>query len=322
MKVALEKQETPKVKTPKSKLNKPKLEIPEPNLENYESPKADNLNVSDEIMLSDSPVAPTRKESFNTEDNIINNQALTSDIMDRANKILRNQFPEINGFQCTLLAPNLNFRTGEWDYALRLESRTPPTVQIHHNGSFHWIVTVQSKNNRVYMLDSKYCNELSTSLRLQFSSLYGSGKTCLNIFAPNVQQQHSSSLDCGVFAIANAVEFCFNGYPELEKKNRTWDFDTYVIRQHLLECLINEEFTIFPKIKVSPVAMNVDVFDIKIDCLCGLANITGSMMVSCDHCRKWFHQNCSNQKNLNISSWLCDNCKNKRLRRLPKKHLS
>ena len=76
------------------------------------------------------------------------------------------------------------------------------------------------------------------------------------------------------------------------------------------------------KIKVSPVAMNVDVFDIKIDCLCGLANITGSMMVSCDRCRKWFHQNCSNQKNWNISSWLCDNCKNKRLRRLPKKHLS
>ena len=75
-------------------------------------------------------------------------QALTSDIMDRANKILRNQFPEINGLQCTLLAPNLNFRTGEWDYALRFESRTPPTVQIHHNGSFHWIVTVQSKYNR------------------------------------------------------------------------------------------------------------------------------------------------------------------------------
>jgi Ulp1 family protease len=49
---------------------------------------------------------------------------------------------------------------------------------------------------------------------------------------PTVQQQ-TNSIDCGVFAIAYATEFCFNQYTG----GKGLTFNTSVMRDHLLQCL-------------------------------------------------------------------------------------
>ena len=63
------------------------------------------------------------------------------------------------------------------------------------------------------------------------------------LYRSNVQRQSAGSLNCGVFAIANIVEFCINGYSELEKCSRDWDFDENN-RKHLVQCIENN---LFPK---------------------------------------------------------------------------
>jgi Ulp1 family protease len=62
----------------------------------------------------------------------------------------------------------------------------------------------------VDVLDSMNCKTLTTSVEIQMSLIYGKGKTVVPVKIPKVQQQHNS-IDCGVFAIAFMVEFCFNG---------------------------------------------------------------------------------------------------------------
>ena len=38
---------------------------------------------------------------------------------------------------------------------------------------------------------------------------------------PFTQHQDPGTLDCGIFVIANIVEFCTNGYTELEKQSQS-----------------------------------------------------------------------------------------------------
>jgi Ulp1 family protease len=63
------------------------------------------------------------------------------------------------------------------------------------------------------------------------SMIYGKGKTVVPVKIPNVQQQ-KNSIDCGVFAIAFMVEFCFNNFIGRDNVN----FDTYTMRDHLIKC--------------------------------------------------------------------------------------
>jgi Ulp1 family protease len=63
------------------------------------------------------------------------------------------------------------------------------------------------------------------------SLIYGKGKTVVPIKIPKVQQQHNS-IDCGVFAVALMVEFCFNNFIGRDNVN----FDTYTMHDHLIKC--------------------------------------------------------------------------------------
>jgi Ulp1 family protease len=93
----------------------------------------------------------------------------------------------------------------------RFQRQDPPSVQIHHRGKSHWVTSLQDKKDgTVYVLDS-YSNTftLTPSLEIQLSAIYGQGKTNL-LIKPEVQQQ-TNGYNCGVYALANLVEFCYNG---------------------------------------------------------------------------------------------------------------
>ena len=77
-------------------------------------------------------------------------------------------------------------------------------------------------------------------LQIQIAQVYGRSNSSLSVDVPKVQQQPNSS-DCGLFAIAHAVEFCFNP--------KTYNAKQKIgsIRKHLTACLENEKFQPFPK---------------------------------------------------------------------------
>ena len=62
-------------------------------------------------------------------------------------------------------------------------------------------------------MDSAISKSLTDSLQIQLTQLHNSKiDRSLEIIQTKVQQQKSGSGDCGVFAIANAVQFYFDRY--------------------------------------------------------------------------------------------------------------
>jgi hypothetical protein len=68
---------------------------------------------------------------------------------------------------------------------------------------------IQIENGDIYFLDSLGL-KINTSLEFQLCKIYGQNKNRILIKIPEVQKQENR-IDCGLFAIANAVEFCNNG---------------------------------------------------------------------------------------------------------------
>ena len=70
---------------------------------------------------------------------------------------------------------------------------------------------------------------------IQLSQIYkNDASQALQVKIPRVQQQ-PNSYDCGLFAIANVVEFCFSP----DSFNPRIIYDVSKMRQHLIECLEN-----------------------------------------------------------------------------------
>jgi hypothetical protein len=121
--------------------------------------------------------------------------------------------------------------------------QTPPSVQIHHTGHDHWVLSIQDTSGTVFLLDSKIPRQtVSASTQIQMSRIYSSNGNMIPVNLPTVQQQ-TNSIDCGVFAIAYATEFCFNQYTG----GKGLTFNTSVMRDHLLQCLSNGNCSHFQK---------------------------------------------------------------------------
>ena len=125
-------------------------------------------------------------------------------------------------------------------YSVKMKGIPPPSCQIHHMGTDHWITSVQdTEDDRVILFDSSqgFSPRLSRSLEMQLFAIYG------RVVHPRVQQQHSG-VECCIFAIAYATEFVFNQYTGNEL-----EFDRSVMRDHLLMCFQNQDLIPFPKLK-------------------------------------------------------------------------
>ena len=68
-------------------------------------------------------------------------------------------------------------------------------------------------------------------------------RNCTSIF-PHIQQQ-TNSVDCEIFAIANAVQFFLSYY----HGNYLIKYDTTFMRDRLLHCLEQERFSSFPRVE-------------------------------------------------------------------------
>ncbi|CAG2232922.1 unnamed protein product [Mytilus edulis] len=236
--------------------------------------------------------------------NILNNNYLCSDIIISTQNLLKFEFPEINGFQETTLAPvKLN---GKWVSETGFQSQESPSLQIHHNGNAHWVLSLQTRDGNIYLLDSLSLN-LTTSLEYQLTQIYGKDKKKLIIRIPDVQKQQNS-IDCGLFAIANALEFCQTGF----KGGTHITYEQKYMREHLIHCLENGKFTHFPKNNFgkTPKNLKTKTHIISINCDCGKPD-TIEDMVGCEGktgrkmCDVWTHRSCA-KKNMKENSWFCE----------------
>ena len=249
------------------------------------------------LLITDKEILQKRGEWFN--DSIINASL----------DILRKQFPDIRGFQNCLLMTVKCEKSKNWVYDQKHKFHPIESgVQIHHTGKSHWVTSVKLPNeNNIHILDSASNTKLTSSLEIQIATLYMKPNNSYNITFSKVQPQLTG--ECGIHAVANAVEYC------LTKLIENVHFDREKMTTHCMQCLEAGEFTPFPKkgrtkgrLTVKPAKSII----LTCHCICGLPDFIEDL-VQCEKvtCGKWFHFSCTDY-NINESSskaWHCKSCK-------------
>ena len=107
----------------------------------------------------------------------------------------------------------------------------------------HWICTSRMKSSTIIqVMDSLSSSDVKTSpeILLQIAKIYPAAKSIIQINRLSVQQQVGIH-DCGLFAIANAIETCFG--KDVQKSL----FDQKAMRKHLHDCFNDGALTSFPQ---------------------------------------------------------------------------
>ena len=88
------------------------------------------------------------------------------------------------------------------------------------------------------------------------------------------------------------------------------EFNQYEMREHIVNCFSNGQFTPFPTVlSISLRLINFPGREIELHCTCGMHK-TFDNMVECDQCEKWFHLSCKGiTSTLAVDEhWFCKSC--------------
>ena len=202
---------------------------------NNEEPQAAKCNV-------DLTVSPEKKRlrvdslqcdhDCDMEKNILDGNKLTDIPINKALGIIKQQFPNIQGLQSTLL----QYKGLQYKGRKRV---IKDQVQVIHDRGDHWIVAsnVGCKRKEVNMYDSVYSSVNKETENVVFKMFNGGSKMTINM---RPFQKQSGGADCGLFALAAVTALAFNINPSILKLKQE------VMRQHLVTCLHNQQFTLFP----------------------------------------------------------------------------
>ena len=103
-----------------------------------------------------------------------------------------------------------------------------------------------------------------------------------------------NSHDCGLFAIANMLEFVTDRYSGLREDKLHFKFIQSEMREHPIKCLSQKFMEPFPKIKLSTVR-EVIILSVDIDflCCCSVPDLKGlGSWIVCDICDQSYLQHC------------------------------
>ena len=232
------------------------------------------------------------------KEKLTSGQWLEDDHIKLAQDLLKDEHPNLDGFQSTLLSQNNGFRPVRGD-----------ALQIHHINNNHW-VTSSSIGNEVVVYDSRFAGgDLSPSLTHQLALLYRTyadedeNGAVISLSIPSVQQQVGAN-DCGLIAIAFAV------HAANEDNVQEIEFDQAQMRGHLVKCFTKKKMLPFPTLDVRrPRRSLFPGREIELLCFC-LMPETYDDMIECDNCSKWFHINCVNLRSIpgEMDIWHCPKC--------------
>ena len=220
------------------------------------------------------PVKATKED----EDVIMKNHWLTDVQIGKAQNLLKQQFPHMQGLQATTLGPLQQFDVMRSKF-----------VQILHTGAKHWICisnTYCSQMNSIKIYDSMYLGVNAITKKQISSILHIESADAIKIMVEPVTQQMNGS-DCGVFAIAFAAALCYGQDPS------KMIFQIRNIRSYLWNCLTNGHIDMFPSAQRMSDVPNSKSILLPIYCKCRLPYIKQEDdMVECSSCHKWYHRKC------------------------------
>ena len=146
--------------------------------------------------------------------------------IDFAQKLLKLQFPCVDGFRLTLQQKKKQTKIGEG-------------VQIIHCRNEHWIVasTLGCDEDDVHVFDSVY-DTLDDDTCSTIHNLFGTEK--VNITMMKMHKQKGPD-DCGLFAIAVATSLVHSVELRTFKQNE--------MRQHALKCFEELSLCVFPTVQ-------------------------------------------------------------------------
>ena len=221
---------------------------------------------------------------------------LSDAVIGASQLLLLQHFPKIAGLQPPSLQQTRAFQAHQNEF-----------VQIINVRDCHWCVVsnVGCQDGTVNVYDTMYSSMSSTTAsiaaRLQITSL---PKVTVNMVDVGMQ---SNGSDCGVLAIAISYDLCSGHDP------RSVNYDSTKIRQHLLKCLKEVQFTRFPvRDNRTPAKAVKSTKVIELYCTCRLPDDEGLEYIQCNRCAEWFHPHCLDIPEEAVQSeeviWMCKNC--------------
>jgi len=159
----------------------------------------------------------------------------------------------------------------------------------------------------VHVMDSlALFSKMNQATVLQIARIYSRtvppSQSFFTIERLSVQQQ-DGTLDCDLFAVANAVEVHLNSNPVSAQ---------YVqkMRRHLEDCLNDETLHSFPVCSTEPLPRPTCTVHIKLYCICRTPEEYDER-ICCDSCSQWYHvSSCMKLGQAETSDyWVCCVCK-------------
>lgn len=256
------------------------------------------------IDLTDNHISPQMKPSWIPAFNLLeehknillHGQKLTDKHISACQKLLKKQFPQVDGLLDTILLSNNDIPC-------------PPTqeaLQMHHIPG-HWLMSCSFGGN-VTVYDSANTT-LTPPLRRQLVRVYSllaSGPDKLIEVTVKRCQKQIGGNDCALFAVANAVALLRGVDPATVK------FQQPKMRQHLQECLEKHVLTMFPHSTSNPTTLpTVSRKEIvSLHCFCK-KHYPGSKTFQCSSCKVTFHTMCVKHNSVNrphCTEDLCPPC--------------
>ena len=152
-------------------------------------------------------------------------------------------------------------------------------IQILHDYSGHWLTISNvgtEKPHIVRIYDSLY-SSCSLNVQQQIACLLNTDMPNITLEFVTVHKQHGSD-DCGLFSLAYATALCYNEQPG------NYVFDQAKLRYHLISCLENKMFSMFPFKSYRRQAMKIQFKQtIRVFCVCRMPQIPDITMISCSN---------------------------------------
>ena len=153
--------------------------------------------------------------------------------------------------------------------------------------------TLNCPKDTVYLYNS-FDENIPNDTIEQIASILRSESPQITIISKPFQTQEGAS-DCGLFAIACAESLVRGDDPSDLR------FDQNLMRDHLIHCLENDKFTMFPSCMYpSNVCMSSErVLEVELYCECRMPELSESYfgyptgdMIECTYCKEWYHDCC------------------------------
>ena len=161
-------------------------------------------------------------------------QELDDNIVTKAMKIITEQYPKL-ATQPTSLS----------SIPEELNCSTQPTIFIHHIAAQHHFIMSTSISNKITTFDSLNL-DTAHELTNQIQHLYAPEKTGRKVHHIHVKHQQHGSVDCGLFAVAYAIEAASGQDLEVIADI---EFVQEKMREHLLKCFETKKMSRFPKMR-------------------------------------------------------------------------